>query len=50
MQSIHLKIKEQKITEESIDQVAIHIALNLFTFVILISPEQNIFILVNSKQ
>lgn len=48
MQSIHLKIKEQKITEEGIVQVAIHSALNLFTS-ILISPEQNIFMLVHSK-
>lgn len=48
MQSTNLKIKERKIIEEGIGQVAIHSALNLFTF-ILISPEQNNFILVNSK-
>lgn len=48
MQSIHLKIEEQKIAEEGIGQVGISSALNLFTF-ILISPEQNIFMLVPSK-
>lgn len=48
MQCIHLKIEEQKITEEGIGQVGIHSALNLFTF-ILISPEQNIFMLVPSQ-
>lgn len=49
MQSIHLKIKEQKIAEEGIGQIAIHSGLIFFFTFILISPEQNRFILENSK-